>query len=205
MLNDYLTIKESVSAVIVEKKSKFIACVIPVQSEEDALQELDKIKKSNRDARHNVFSYRIANGSERASDDGEPSGTAGVPILEILRGAKLQNVLVVVTRYFGGILLGTSGLVKAYSDSTKEALKEAIIVKKILQKKYEVEVPYSYNDKLVYFCKNNDYKVVETKYEENAKIYVAVKNEFSSRFEEGIMDLSNREAKIKVITEYFYA
>ena len=105
MLESYLTIKEKTSAEIVEKKSKFIATVIPVESEEEAIIKVEEIKKENRDARHNVFSYRIANGGERASDDGEPSGTAGVPILDILRGNKLQNILVVVTRYFGGILL----------------------------------------------------------------------------------------------------
>lgn len=205
MLNNYLTIKEPVEAEIVEKKSKFIAKIVPVESEEKAFEELERIKKENRDARHNVFSYRIANGPERASDDGEPSGTAGVPILDILRGSKLQNVLVVVTRYFGGILLGTGGLVKAYTDSTKEALKNAEIIEKILQKKYEVEVPYSYNDKIVYFCKNNNYEIVETKYEENAKLYIAVKNELSALFEQQIMDLSNREAKVKVDLGNFYA
>ncbi len=205
MLNNFLTIEETVSAEIVEKKSKFIANIIPVASEEEAFLELEKIKKENRDARHNVFSYRIANGPERASDDGEPSGTAGVPILDILRGSKLQNVLVVVTRYFGGILLGTGGLVKAYTDSTKEALKKAQVVEKILQKKYEVEVPYSYNDKIVYFCKNNEYEIVETKYEENAKLYIAVKNERSSSFEQQISDISNREATIKVVLDEFYA
>jgi len=205
MLNNYLTIKAQVKAEIVEKKSKFIARIIPVESEEDAFSELEKIKKENRDARHNVFSYRIANGPERASDDGEPSGTAGVPILDILRGNSLQNVLVVATRYFGGILLGTGGLVKAYTDSTKGALQQAQIIEKILQKKYEVEVPYSYNDKIVYFCKNNDFQIVETKYEENAKIYIAVKNELASSFEKQIMDLSNREAYIKIVLDDFYA
>ena len=205
MLESYLTIKEKVTAEIVEKKSKFIASIIPIENEEEAFSELEKIKKENRDARHNVFSYRIANGPERASDDGEPSGTAGVPILDILRGSKLQNVLVVVTRYFGGILLGTGGLVKAYTDSTKEALKKAQILEKVLQRKYEIELPYSYNDKIVYFCKNNDYEIVETKYEENAKLYIAVKNERASSFEQQISDLSNREASIKVVLDEFYA
>jgi uncharacterized YigZ family protein len=205
MLNEFLTIETQTSAEITEKKSKFIAQIIPVESEEEAFQKLEEVRKQNRDARHNVFSYRIANGPERASDDGEPSGTAGVPILDILRGSKLQNILVVVTRYFGGILLGTGGLVKAYTDSTKEALKQAQVITKILQMKYEVEVPYSYNDKIIYLCKNNGYEVIETKYEENAQIYVAVKKEFSSKFEQDIMDASNREAKIAINEDNFYA
>ena len=196
MLEKYLTIEKEELAEIIEKKSKFIARIIPVESEEDTFIKLEEIKKENRDARHNVFSYRIANGSERASDDGEPSGTAGVPILDILRGNKLQNVLVVVTRYFGGILLGTGGLVKAYTDSTKEALRKANIIEKELQNKYEIEVPYSYNDKIIYYCKNNNYKVIETEYGENARIFVAVKNELSNKFESDISELTNREAKI---------
>ncbi len=205
MLESYLTISSTSTAEIVERKSKFIAKVIPVENEEQAFEELEKVKKENRDARHNVFSYRIANGAERASDDGEPSGTAGVPILDILRGSKLQNVLVVVTRYFGGILLGTGGLVKAYTDSAKEALKRAEVVEKVLQKQYEIEVPYSYNDKIIYFCKNNEYKIVDTKYEENAKLYVAVKNEVSASFEQEIKDLTNREAEVRVVVDEFYA
>ena len=205
MLESYLTVKDYNTAEIVEKKSKFIAHVFPVDSEDDALSKLEGVRKANRDARHNVFSYRIANGPERASDDGEPSGTAGVPILDILRGVKLQNVLVVVTRHFGGILLGTGGLVKAYTDSTKEALKKANIIEMILQRKYEIQVPYSYNDKIVYFCKNNDYKVVETKYEESAKLYIAVKNEMASKFEKDILEITNREAKINIVENAFYA
>ncbi len=205
MLDKYLTIEAPVSAEIVEKKSKFIAQIFPVETEEQAFEQLEKVRKENRDARHNVFSYRIANGPERASDDGEPSGTAGVPILDILRGKDLQNILVVVTRYFGGILLGTGGLVKAYTDSTKDALQKINVVEKILQSQVEVEVPYTYNDKIVYYCKNNDYKILETKYEENAKIYIAVKNEMAKKFENNILELTNREAKIKVVLEDIYA
>ncbi len=132
-------------------------------------------------------------------------GTAGGPILDILRGKSLQNVIVIVTRYFGGILLGTGGLVKAYTDSTKKALEEATIIEKVLQLQYEVEVPYSYNDKIVYFCKNNDYKVIDTKYDENAHLFIAVKNEQKSHFESNITDISNREAKISIKIDEYYA
>ncbi|MBR3281297.1 MAG: YigZ family protein [Clostridia bacterium] len=205
MLNSFYTIKEATQAEIVEKKSKFIAHFIPVESEEDAFSKLEKVKKENRDARHNVFSYRIANGNERASDDGEPSGTAGVPILDILRGNKLQNVLVVVTRYFGGILLGTGGLVKAYTDSTKEALNKVEIIERVLQQKFEIEVPYSYNDKIIYFCKNNDFTIADSKYEEKAKIYIFVKKEREDFFKKEISEIANREAKISEIDGIFYA
>ena len=104
-----------------------------------------------------------------------------------------------------GFYFGTGGLVKAYTDSAKEAIKKAQVVEKILQRQYEVEVPYSYNDKIVYLCKNSDYKIVDTKYEENAKLYVAVKNEEAEKFEKDILDASNREASIKLVIEQFYA
>ena len=96
MLDKYTTIEKEVNGEIIEKKSKFIANVFPVDNEEEALKRLEEVRKFHRDARHNVFVYRIANGNERASDDGEPSGTAGVPILDILRGMKLQNVLLLI-------------------------------------------------------------------------------------------------------------
>lgn len=205
MLESYLTIKEPTSAEIVEKKSKFIAQVFPVETEDQVFEKLENVKKENRDAKHNVFSYRLANGPERASDDGEPSGTAGIPILDMLRGKGLQNVLVIVTRYFGGILLGTGGLLQAYTDSTKNALDKANIIEKILQKQYEVEVTYAFNDKLSHFCSTKDYKIVDTKYEENVKLYIAVKNEFSEQFENEIINLTNGEAKIKVTLDNYYA
>ena len=100
---------------------------------------------------------------------------------------------------------GTGGLVKAYTDSTKDALNKAEIIEKVLQRKYEIEIPYSYNDKLVYFCKNNDYKIIDTQYEENAKLHIAVKNELASQFEKEIEELSNREAVIRVVQDEFYA
>ena len=100
---------------------------------------------------------------------------------------------------------GTGGLVKAYTDSTKDALSRANIIEKVLQVKYEITIPYSYNDKVVYFCKNNDYKIVDTKFEENAILNIAIKNEFKEKFEKDIKEITNREAKIKIIQNEFYA
>ena len=127
MVDNFFTIEgeETKEKEIVEKKSRFIAQIIKITSEEEANKKILEIKKKHRDAKHNVFAYRIVNGIEKFSDDGEPSGTAGVPILDILRGEKLENILLVVTRYFGGILLGTGGLVRAYSSAAKEAHRRA--------------------------------------------------------------------------------
>ena len=100
---------------------------------------------------------------------------------------------------------GTGGLVKAYTDSTKEALNNAIVIEKVLQRQYEIEIPYSYNDKIVYLCKNNDYIITNTEYNENARLFIAVKNEFAEKFEQEISDASNREAKIKLVSDNIYA
>ena len=119
--NEYKTVKDIGIAEIVEKRSRFIASVRPVSSEEDALEYLNMLKQKYWDARHNVYAYIIReNNIMRYSDDGEPSGTAGVPVLDILKREELTDVIVVVTRYFGGILLGTGGLVHAYSKAAKE-------------------------------------------------------------------------------------
>lgn len=125
------TIKEDVTAQIVEKKSKFIGDLCYVSTVEDAESKIAQIHKKYYDAKHHCYAYRIQTKEgilEKASDDGEPSGTAGAPMLQLLKKQELTNVIIVVTRYFGGILLGTGGLVRAYTEATKEALNKANIV-----------------------------------------------------------------------------
>ena len=144
-MEEIITIKESKIAQIEEKKSKFIANIIPVESQEIAEKKIKEIKKEHYKARHNCVAYRIIENEqivEKASDDGEPSGTAGGPMLNILQKNNLINVLVVVTRYFGGILLGTGGLVRAYSEATLKAIEEVEIVKKSLLRSIEVKLEY---------------------------------------------------------------
>ena len=118
---------------IVEKKSRFIANIFPVHSEEEALAYIEEIRKKHYDARHNCFAYVIGEKNEvmRGSDDGEPSGTAGRPMLEVLLGEELHDVLAVVTRYFGGTLLGTGGLVRAYSAAVKEGLSKTEVIERL--------------------------------------------------------------------------
>ena len=135
----FKTIKENVSAEIVEKKSKFIANIFYVETREEAESIIKDINKKYHDARHNCYAYRIYSESgiiEKSSDDGEPSGTAGAPMLTILSKNNLANVLVIVTRYFGGILLGTGGLVKAYSSATTVALENANVIEKNIAELY---------------------------------------------------------------------
>ena len=204
MENTFLTIKEKeYSAELVEKKSKFIAKIVKVTSEEDAMNVLKSIKKEHRDARHNVFAYRIANGSERFSDDGEPSGTAGVPILDILRGEKLQNVLVVVTRYFGGILLGTGGLVKAYSGATKEAIAQAEKVEMKLCNEYSVEIDYNYHNILLHYFKEDLIIVRDTEYTNNICLKIVVESDRGESVIARIIEKTDRTANIKLETTYY--
>ena len=168
-MNRYLTIKENIRTEIVVKKSKFIANFIKVSSKEEAEEEIKKIKKKYFDARHNCIAYRILEDEtiiERFSDDGEPSGTAGSTMLNILQKNNLINVVIVVTRYFGGILLGTGGLVRAYSDVLLKAIEESNISNLILGEECEVAVEYNNFEKFKYYCKNNDINIKNSIYTE---------------------------------------
>lgn len=135
---------EGGSGEIVEKKSRFIANVFPIKTEEEALERIEALKKKYWDARHNCYAYILGNNEVlRYSDDGEPGGTAGKPILDILLSENLRNCLVVVTRYFGGTLLGTGGLVRAYQQSTKEGLANSVIA--ACEKGWMIELSTDYN------------------------------------------------------------
>ncbi len=148
-------IKSAVSAEITEKKSRFIAYLTPVEDEAGALAFIDKIKKKHYDARHNCSAY-ITGDISRSSDDGEPAHTAGRPMLETLQRAELDKVCLVVTRYFGGILLGTGGLVRAYQAAAAEAVKAAELYS--LSEKTLLSLSCSYTDygKISHFAENND-------------------------------------------------
>lgn len=166
----FKTIKENSSAEVVEKKSKFISNVFYVESREEAESLIKQTNKKYHDARHNCYAYRIFTKEgiiEKASDDGEPSGTAGAPMLNILSKKKLTNILVIVTRYFGGILLGTGGLVKAYSEACSLCIEHAEIIEKKLLNVYKIEIKYSDIDKFKYFAKNNNIIILKEEYLEN--------------------------------------
>ncbi len=129
---------------IIEKKSRFIACVTPVSSEEEASTFIAEVKKRHRDAAHNCYAFSVGDKGElcRASDDGEPSGTAGRPILDVINGEAVRNVCIVVTRYFGGTLLGTGGLVRAYSAAAKEGLLNSVFAQKVFGTKIIFKIDY---------------------------------------------------------------
>ena len=166
-MEEFVTIKEHVETEIVEKKSKFIANMFYIEDAQEAEEIIKKTKKKYFDARHNCIAYRVIENErliERSSDDGEPSGTAGAPMLNILQKNNLVNVLIIVTRYFGGILLGTGGLVRAYSSSLQKAIEESAKEKKCLGVEMQVEVEYQNFESFKYYCKINNIEVVEIQY-----------------------------------------
>ncbi len=168
----YTTIAQRASAEIEEKKSRFIATISPVQSEEEALAFLEEIRTEHRMARHNVYAYIIRSGGAgaagrvRYSDDGEPQKTAGLPTLEAIQHAGLSDVAVVVTRYFGGTLLGTGGLVRAYTQATQAGIQAAQIVVVSRCVDIEIKVAYSKYEQLVRLAQDCKAKVIDTVFED---------------------------------------
>jgi len=184
-----ITIKEHIQSEIVEKKSKFIANIFFVESVEEAENKIKEMKKKYHDARHNCSSYRVLEEGkivEKSSDDGEPSGTAGGPMLNILQKRDLVNVVVIVTRYFGGILLGTGGLVRAYSDVTQNAIEEAEKQEIILGKEFEVKVDYSNLEKLKYYARTNSINISKVEYGNEIICILQISNENINKFIEDI-------------------
>ena len=185
----YITILNEISSELVEKKSKFIANIYYVQTKEEAEEKIKELKKKYYDARHNCSGYRVLEGEsiiEKSSDDGEPSGTAGGPILNILQKNNLCNILVVVTRYFGGILLGTGGLVRAYSDVTIKAIQKAEKAEICLGREYKVKLDYSNLESLKYYCKKNDINITKTEYLNEIVCNLEIEENFAPKFLEDI-------------------
>ena len=163
MLEQYKTVIKQGQAEIVEKKSRFIATIRPVKTEQQAREFIEEMKKKYWDATHNVFAYQIGERNEiqRFSDDGEPQGTAGMPVLDVLQREDIKNTAIVVTRYFGGTLLGTGGLVRAYGKSAKEGLFSAGICNVVLYRKFCVTISYTDSGKVQYEILQNGYELYD--------------------------------------------
>lgn len=196
---DIITVKKAGRAEITEKKSRFIASVFPVQSKEEADTLLNKVRKEFWDATHNVYAYRIEGNINRFSDDGEPQGTSGFPVFNVLEGKNISNVLVVVTRYFGGILLGKGGLVRAYTKAAQVGLEsaEVIEIKKMI--KYELICDYGQKDKVLYFLEKNQIKIT-TEFYEDVKIFIEIPFDKKENFEEEIEKLSNGQFIMNILS-----
>lgn len=195
MINQYKTINDIFDGEIKVKKSRFLCQLIPVTAETEAKEHIESIKKKHYNANHSCSAYRIGKEQilERYSDDGEPSGTAGMPMLEVLRGADLTNILAVVTRYFGGTLLGTGGLVRAYTDATKEVLETTKIITKKLQRKFVVDVSYTLSGKLEYLIHQQGYDLLHTDYGQGVTYTFCVDEDQKDRCIKAIRELTSNQ------------
>ena len=189
---------ESIAEIIV-KKSKFIATLYEANSKDEAEKILQDIRKKYFDAKHHCYAYIIEK-IEKCSDDGEPSGTAGAPLLALLKSANLTNVIIIVTRYFGGILLGTGGLVRAYTESAKNAIENAKIVYKDYGIQFEIEISYNNLKEILFICKNLDISIIKIEYQENVKLLLESTFEAKKELEKSNKILSQREIKQLFVT-----
>lgn len=196
-MEQFITILKDETADIVEKKSKFIANISCVENVEEAEAKIKDIKKKYYDAKHNCIAYRVVeNGRiiEKASDDGEPSGTAGGPMLNILQKNNLCNLVVVVTRYFGGILLGTGGLVRAYSDATQKVIEKSTKVSKVEGVEIEIKLDYPNLEIFKYYCKNNEINITRIDYLEDIILRLKMEKNRKSTF---LKDIETKTLNIK--------
>ena len=206
MIDQFRTVYRGGTGEIVEKKSRFIATVRLVESEEEALSCLEALRKKYWDARHNCFVYIIGENQEtvRCSDDGEPSGTAGRPMLDVVQGAGLRNVLVVVTRYFGGPLLGTGGLVRAYTTATARALENAEVVTVRSVMELSVTVDYSLYERASLLIQGAGAKLAEPEFTDRVALRWQLPEGTEGPLLEQLRELTRGGANVSV-SKPFYA
>lgn len=192
---------------IVEKKSRFIATVKPVDTEEEAVAFINEMKKKYWDARHNCSAFVIGSRQEltRCSDDGEPAGTAGRPMLDVLLREGIHNTAVVVTRYFGGVLLGTGGLVRAYQKATQEGLSNSVIIEKRLGIELHIQTDYTGIGKLQYLFAQKGINVIDTEYATDVVVKAMIPIEEKEAVEKAITEQTNGQAVLEWKQECYYA
>ena len=181
---------------IIEKKSRFIAQVFPIQTEEEALTLLAGVRKKHYDARHNCFAYVLGekNETERCSDDGEPQGTAGKPMLDVLLGEGIHNAAVVVTRYFGGVLLGTGGLVRAYSGAVKAGLASSVIITRMWGVKLVISTDYTGLGKIQYILGQRGICILNSEYTDTVRLEVLLADDIKEQVKAEITEGTNGQA-----------
>lgn len=201
----YKTIYKYGEAEIIINKSKFIGHAMPIETEEEALEFIEKIKTKHRDATHNVYAYVLGKNSntQRFSDDGEPSGTAGIPALEVIKKEDLRNVVVVVTRYFGGIKLGGGGLIRAYTKGAKIGLESGLIMEMVLHQKIKIRMDYTLYGKVENYLINEEYIVDETIFDDAVNTFVYIEDSKVEGFYTIIADLTNGNGILENLEEEY--
>ncbi len=191
-MNEYKTIIEAGTGEIVEKKSRFIGYVRHTESEEEALAFINEIRKKHYDARHNCFAYCVdgEQQTQRFSDDGEPGGTAGKPILEVIKGNDLCDVCIVVTRYFGGTLLGTGGLVRAYTDAAKICIENTQILTKRRMIPMTLHTNYTDLGKIQYLLSSENIPILDSQYGEDVCIQIEIYIDDAERMRKKLIEVT---------------
>lgn len=196
MLKNYKTVKGFGVQEIIISKSRFIAYVERAETEQEAINFIDKIKKMHHSATHNCSCYMIGEHDQiqKANDDGEPSGTAGVPMLEVLKKQGLKDTVVVVTRYFGGIKLGGGGLIRAYGKATTEGLQAAQVVERKLHHEMKISIDYTWLGKVENEIRSSQYLLKDIQYAENVEVFVHVLSDEEETFKSWITEITNGQA-----------
>lgn len=203
-MKEYKTVEKENFDEFIEKKSKFIGYVKPVKTQEEAVEFINSIKSKHWDATHNVYAYVLKdNNIQRYSDDGEPSGTAGVPVLDVILKNNLVDVCVVVTRYFGGVLLGAGGLVRVYSHGSKIAVESGNIITMAPCKIMSVNVEYSFYDRMNILLTDFGANVENTEFSNDVRIEFALKENLVAELQDKLTDISNGSYVLKEIGEKF--
>lgn len=203
---DYVLLIKGAEAELVEKKSRFIATVRPVASEEEAVAFIEEMKKKYYDARHNCSAFVIGSKGQitRSSDDGEPGGTAGRPMLEVLLGSEIRNVAAVVTRYFGGTLLGTGGLVRAYSGVLKEALAKCETARQHFGVRVRIRTDYNAVGKIQYILSSRQIDIEDSVYAADVEMTVIAPFEEYDRMCKEIVEATSARAVIEELERLYY-
>ncbi|MGN0290748.1 MAG: YigZ family protein [Lachnospiraceae bacterium] len=206
-INGYRAVYQGGQGEIVEKKSRFIATVLPVETEEEALAFIAEMKKKYWDARHNCYAYVIGSRQElqRCSDDGEPNGTAGRPMLDVLLKEGIHNTVVVVTRYFGGVLLGTGGLVRAYQKAVQEGLAGSTIITKRTGMLASVVTDYNGVGKIQYILGQNEIAIADSIYTDKVEMQIVVPMEKKEFMEKELIEGTGGKASIHWEKEVIFA
>lgn len=203
-MQEYKTVEKEASDFFIEKKSKFIGYAKPVKTQEEAVEFISEIKSKHWDATHNVYAYVLReNNIQRYSDDGEPSGTAGVPVLDVMLKESLVDVCVVATRYFGGTLLGAGGLVRAYSHTSKIALDAAGIITMAQCSVMSAEVDYSFYDRLNILLSDFSAVILDTSFSDKVCVEFSVKENIVDLLNAKLIDVSNGKYISKFLRSEF--
>nr|WP_257610692.1 YigZ family protein [Oenococcus oeni] len=198
-----ITVKQNSTKELIIKKSRFIADIYPLKEEQEAKKIIENVRKKNPNANHVVFAYTVGLNREiqRMSDNGEPVGTAGKPVLDVITKNNLINVLITVTRYFGGIKLGAGGLIRAYSQSASQTIENAQLATLVNYDRLQLIFDYSLIDKLKYFIEKQKAVVMETNYQAKVQAVILVETSDSKNFQKRLIDLFSGRIIVKKINE----